>query len=95
MVRAGEASGRLDKSLRELAELRERTEALQAKLTSALIYPAILVLTALGSVIVLLTVVVPQIEPMFAQRARQAAGEHADGAGHLRGLRARGRRPRC
>ena len=66
MVRAGEAAGRLDKSLLELAELRERTEALQAKLTSALIYPAILVLTALGSVTLLLTVVVPQIEPMFA-----------------------------
>ena len=66
MVRAGEVAGRLDKSLRELAELRERTEALQAKLTSALIYPAILVLTALGSVTLLLTVVVPQIEPMFA-----------------------------
>jgi general secretion pathway protein F len=66
MVRAGEAAGRLDKSLRELAELRERSEALQAKLTSAMIYPAILVLTALGSVTLLLTVVVPQLEPMFA-----------------------------
>ena len=66
MVRAGEAAGHLDKSLRELAELRERTEALQAKLTSALIYPVILVLTAVGAVTVLLTLVVPQLEPMFA-----------------------------
>jgi general secretion pathway protein F len=66
MVRAGEAAGHLDTSLRELAELRERTEALQAKLTSALIYPVILVLTAVGAVTVLLTLVVPQLEPMFA-----------------------------
>jgi general secretion pathway protein F len=66
MVRAGEAAGRLDKSLRELAELRERTEQLQAKLTSALIYPCILTLTAVGSVMLLLTLVVPQLEPMFA-----------------------------
>ena len=66
MARAGEAAGRLPESLRELADLRERTEALQAKLTSALIYPLILVLTAVGSVTLLLTMVVPQLEPMFA-----------------------------
>ena len=66
MARAGEASGRLAESLRELADMRERTAALQAKLTSALIYPAILVLTAAGSVTLLLTMVVPQLEPMFA-----------------------------
>lgn len=66
MVRAGEAAGRLDESLKELAELRERTAALQAKLTSALIYPIVLVLTAVGSVTLLLTMVVPQLEPMFA-----------------------------
>lgn len=67
MVRAGESAGHLDRSLRELAELRERTEALQAKLVSALIYPVILVLTAIGAVTLLLTLVVPQLEPMFAQ----------------------------
>lgn len=66
MVRSGEAAGRLDDSLRELAELRERTEALQAKLTSAMIYPVILSLTAVGAVTLLMTVVVPQLEPMFA-----------------------------
>ena len=71
MVRAGEAAGHLDKSLRELAELRERTEALQAKLTSALIYPVILVLTAVGAVTMLLTLVVPQFAPMFAQAGEQ------------------------
>ena len=38
--------------------MRERTEELKSKLTSALIYPVVLFLTAIGAVIVLLTVVV-------------------------------------
>lgn len=67
LVRAGEASGRLGTSLGELAVMRERTEALRAKVNSALIYPCVLFLAAIGAVIVLLTVVVPRMEPMFAQ----------------------------
>ena len=47
--------------------MRERTEELRHKLTSALIYPTVLFLTAIGAVVVLLTVVVPRMEPMFAQ----------------------------
>lgn len=66
LVRAGEASGRLGGALAELATMRERTEQLRSRLTSALIYPAVLLLTAVGAVVVLLTVVVPQMEPMFA-----------------------------
>jgi general secretion pathway protein F len=67
LVRAGEATGRLGPSLSELATMRERTEQLRSKLNSALIYPVVLLLTALGSVVVLLTVVVPKMQPMFAQ----------------------------
>lgn len=67
LVRAGEASGRLGTSLGELATMRERTEALRSKINSALIYPTVLFLTAVGAVVVLLTVVVPRMEPMFAQ----------------------------
>ena len=67
LVRAGEASGRLGASLGELATMREKTEALRSKLNSALIYPVVLFLTAIGAVVVLLTVVVPRMEPMFAQ----------------------------
>jgi general secretion pathway protein F len=67
LVRAGEASGRLGGSLSELATMRERTEQLRSRLNSALIYPIVLLITAIGSVAVLLTVVVPRMEPMFAQ----------------------------
>jgi general secretion pathway protein F len=74
MVRAGEASGRLEESLAELAALRERAAALKSRLVSALIYPALLVLTALGALTVLMTVVVPQFEPLFAQAGAALPG---------------------
>ncbi len=66
MVRAAEATGRLGPVLGELADLRERQEALRRQLTSALIYPIILLVTAIGAIAVLLLYVVPQFEPVFA-----------------------------
>lgn len=65
MVRAAEATGRLGEVLGELALLRERQETLRRQLGSALIYPIILVLTAIGAVAVLLLYVVPQFAPVF------------------------------
>ena len=65
MVRAGEATGRLDVTLSELAILREKEEDLRRKLTSSLIYPAILTLTAVVAVGIMLLVVVPQFAPLF------------------------------
>ena len=71
MVRAGEASGQLDRTLAELVTLREKSEAMRSKLTSALIYPMLLVLTAVGALGILLTVVVPQFAPLFEQAGEQ------------------------
>jgi len=66
MVKAAEATGRLGEVLRELASLRERQEVLKRQLSSALIYPVILTLTAVGAIVVLLLYVVPQFTPVFA-----------------------------
>lgn len=71
MIRAGEASGQLDRTLTELVTLREKAEAMRSKLTSALIYPTLLVLTAVGALAILLTVVVPQFAPLFEQAGEQ------------------------
>lgn len=71
MIRAGEASGQLERTLSELVTLREKSEAMRSKLTSALIYPALLVLTAVGALGILLTVVVPQFAPLFEQAGEQ------------------------
>lgn len=67
LVRAGEAGGTLAETLARLAELLERERALAATVTSAMIYPAILLLAAGGSIMLLLTHVLPQFVPMFEQ----------------------------
>ncbi len=65
MVRAGEASGSLDMVLARLADYLERTAELRETITSALIYPAILLVVAGLSVILLLVFVVPQFTVLF------------------------------
>jgi len=65
LVRAGEAGGALAPTLERLATLLERERALAATITSALIYPAVLLLAAIGSVALLLTDVLPQFVPLF------------------------------
>ena len=67
MVRAGEAGGSLAPTLERLAVLLERQRSLAATVTSALIYPALLVVAAIGSVTLLLTTVLPQFVPLFEQ----------------------------
>jgi general secretion pathway protein F len=67
LVRAGEAGGTLAATLERLAALLERQRALSATITSAMIYPALLMVAAIGSVTLLLTVVLPQFVPLFAQ----------------------------
>lgn len=66
MAEAGEMSGRLDAGLSRLAELLERAAALRQTLISALIYPAMLALVAMGAIGVMLGMVVPQFETLFA-----------------------------
>lgn len=67
LVRAGEAGGTLAATLEHLAALLERQRALAATVTSAMIYPALLAVVACGSVVLLLTQVLPQFVPLFAQ----------------------------
>ena len=67
LVRAGEAGGSLAGTLEHLAELLERQRALTATIQSAMIYPALLMLAAIGSITFLLTEVLPQFVPLFQQ----------------------------
>ncbi|TVQ96997.1 MAG: type II secretion system F family protein [Desulfovibrionales bacterium] len=66
MVRAGEAGGVLDLVLERVAEYLGGIQELKDYLFSAMIYPVILALTALGSIVVMLTVVVPRFAQIFA-----------------------------
>jgi general secretion pathway protein F len=71
MVRAGEAGGTLPATLDRLSALLERERSLSASLRSALIYPALLVVAAIGSIILLLDYVLPQFTPIFEQSGAQ------------------------
>jgi type IV pilus assembly protein PilC len=65
MVKAGESSGMLDEILDRLAEYLEKTSALQKKVKSALIYPAVVSGMALTITILLLWKVVPVFKNIF------------------------------
>jgi general secretion pathway protein F len=67
LVRAGEAGGDLAGTLERLATLLERQRSLTATIQSAMIYPAVLVVAAVGSIFLLLTRVLPQFVPLFAE----------------------------
>jgi general secretion pathway protein F len=67
LVRAGEAGGMLAPTLDRLADLLERQRALTSSVISSLIYPAILLVAGIGSIVLLLTQVLPQFTPMFEQ----------------------------
>ena len=67
LVRAGEAGGTLAATLERLATLMERQRSLASTVTSAMIYPAILLVAAIGSITLLLTEVLPQFVPLFEQ----------------------------
>lgn len=71
MVRAGEAGGALPATLDRLAALLERERALTASLRAAMIYPALLVAAAIGSIFLLLDYVLPQFTPIFEQSGAQ------------------------
>lgn len=66
LVRAGEAGATLDTTLTALADLMEVQRQRAGELQSALIYPAFLLISAGGSVAVLLGYVVPTFEPLLA-----------------------------
>ncbi len=65
MVRAGEASGQLSAVLDRLVEHLESAKATRDSVVSAMIYPAILLVVAVLSIVVMLGFVVPQFETLF------------------------------
>lgn len=66
MVKAGESSGMLDEIMDRLAEYLEKTSALNKKVKSALIYPAIVTVMAMGITLLLLLKVIPVFKTIFA-----------------------------
>jgi type II secretion system protein F len=65
MVRSGEASGALDTILEKLTDFLERTQELRGYVLSAIIYPALLTVVSVFSIIILLVFVVPKFASTF------------------------------
>jgi general secretion pathway protein F len=67
MIRAGEASGALDRILARIADHAESTARLQGQLRAAMTYPVIMMLVGGGIVTFLLAYVVPQVTRVFLE----------------------------
>lgn len=65
LVEAGEQSGTLERLLNEVATYKEKTEALKAKIKSAMFYPVAVLIVAFIVTVILLIFVVPQFETLF------------------------------
>ncbi len=65
MVRAGEAGGVLDKVLTRLAMFREKAAEVRGKIGTALIYPSVLIVVAIGVVAAVMALVIPKFQEIF------------------------------
>ncbi|SDJ60234.1 MULTISPECIES: type II secretion system F family protein [Bradyrhizobium] len=65
ILSAGEAGGVTGQVLKQIADLLVRRLEIRGKITSALLYPIILVLMSLVSVTVIVFVLIPSISPIF------------------------------
>lgn len=71
LVRAGEAGGTLAATLERLADMLEHERKLSASIRASMLYPVILVVAAIGSIVLLLDYVLPQFAPIFEQAGAQ------------------------
>ena len=70
MVRAGEVAGNLDEVLTRLADFLESSQKLKSKITSAMVYPAVMVVVGTIIMAVLMIKVIPNITSMFKQQGK-------------------------
>ena len=66
LIKAGEASGKLDLFLLKLVDSLEKKEAIKKKIKGALMYPAVMFIVAMSVMVFMLTNVVPVFAEMYA-----------------------------
>lgn len=71
MVRAGEESGKLDETFNYLADYLDRTYEVTAKAKNALVYPAFVIATFIGVMVLMLTVIIPKIAVMIKDSGQE------------------------
>lgn len=65
LLRAGEASGKMQEVLLKLADTMEAQQEFKSKFTAALVYPAIVTIAMIGVFIIMMLFVIPKISNMF------------------------------
>lgn len=66
MIRAAETGGKLSEGLAEAGRYMQRQEGTRRSLMNALTYPAVVLITVIVALALVLTVVIPGFEPVFA-----------------------------
>lgn len=67
MVRAGEASGKLENVLQQLYQQMKKDHAIVSKVRGAMIYPSVVLVAMLGIGILMVIYVIPQLTAIFQQ----------------------------
>ncbi|MBL8784846.1 MAG: type II secretion system inner membrane protein GspF [Deltaproteobacteria bacterium] len=71
MVASGESSGTLDVVFERLADVSESQVRLRSKLTSALVYPVIMLVMSFGIVLMMMIFVIPKITELLEQMGKE------------------------
>lgn len=71
MIRAGEASGQLNRILKELAIEVEKTASITRKVKGAMMYPVFIIVVMIVVVVAMLVLVVPKIAEIFTESGRE------------------------
>jgi len=71
MVRTGEETGKLDKTFAYLADYIDRTYEVTSKAKNALIYPAFVIMTFIGVMILMLTTVIPKLADILTETGQE------------------------
>ena len=71
LVQAGEAGGSLEEILIRIAEYREKEERLRSAVRTALTYPALMAVVGAGTVVFMLTFVMPRLGTIFSRLGQE------------------------
>ena len=80
ILSSAELTGNLDTVLDQLADYLDRDIEARSKITSAMVYPAVVAVMAVVVVIILATFVMPKFVDVLQVVQRQAAASHSDAA---------------
>ncbi|MFH1678280.1 MAG: type II secretion system F family protein, partial [Candidatus Omnitrophota bacterium] len=71
LVKAGEKSGRLDLSFERITLFLEQKQDLRRRVTSSLAYPVMMILVGIGTMVVLVTFVIPRLSFIFVDLGQE------------------------